>query len=143
MNNILLLTIPGSLFPSGSPEGKQRARQGGGHFYDPQAAMMEKIKRHVRLQLPKDFQIIPKNIPVIANNTFFMAIPKSRQKKNWEEFYSNEDVPHIEKPDRDNGDKLVLDFLSKIIFADDKQVYDGRIQKYYSLNPRVEIEIIY
>lgn len=142
-NNILNILIPGSLYDSGSPEGKQRARQGKGHFYNPQKDMMDKMRIYVKTQLPENFMMIKKNVPVIVNNNFFMAIPKIRQKGDWKEFYKNEDIPHLEKSDRDNLDKTLLDICSKIIFADDKQIYDGRIQKYYSLNPRAEIEIIY
>lgn len=143
MDNILNIIIPGSLYISGSPEGKQRARQGKGHFYNPQQALMNKMKLYIKNQLPENFVPISKHIPISVNNIFFMKIPKVRQKSGWKEFYQNDNVPYIEKPDRDNLDKYILDVCSKVIFADDKQIYDGRIQKYYSLDPRVEIEIIY
>ena len=37
---------------------------------------------------------------------------------------------HVEKPDRDNLDKAVLDALKGITWRDDCQICDGRIQKW-------------
>jgi len=39
-------------------------------------------------------------------------------------------VRHIKKPDRDNCDKSVMDALKGIVWVDDCQVCDGRIQKW-------------
>lgn len=53
-------------------------------------------------------------------------------------------LPHTKKPDRDNIDKAILDSLKGIVFADDKQVCDGRIQKVIAAGdeqPHVEVII--
>lgn len=39
---------------------------------------------------------------------------------------------HVQKPDRDNCDKAILDSLNGIVFADDCQVCDGRIEKWHA-----------
>lgn len=39
-------------------------------------------------------------------------------------------VPHVAKPDRDNLDKAVMDALKGLVWLDDCQVCDGRIQKW-------------
>jgi Holliday junction resolvase RusA-like endonuclease len=51
-------------------------------------------------------------------------------------------IYHIAKPDRDNLDKAILDAMKGIIFADDKQVCRGMIEKVYAAvdeQPHVEI----
>lgn len=47
----------------------------------------------------------------------------------------------ITKPDVDNYAKGIKDALNKIIWKDDSQVVDLRVQKFYSKNPRVEIRV--
>ena len=51
---------------------------------------------------------------------------------------------HIEKPDRDNLDKAVLDSLKGIMWRDDCQICDGRIQKWRASGdeqPHVKVTI--
>ncbi len=51
---------------------------------------------------------------------------------------------HVVKPDRDNVDKAVLDSLKGLLFVDDSQVCDGRIEKWRASGdeqPHVEITI--
>lgn len=53
-------------------------------------------------------------------------------------------VLHVKKPDRDNLDKSVLDALKGIIWIDDCQACDGRIQKFIAAGdeqPHVEVTI--
>ena len=45
------------------------------------------------------------------------------------------------KPDWDNVGKIVCDALNGVAFHDDAQIVDGRTVKYYSDQPRVEVEI--
>lgn len=47
--------------------------------------------------------------------------------------------PH--KSDWDNIGKLPSDALNGIAYIDDGQIVDGRVRKYYSARPRIEIEI--
>lgn len=45
------------------------------------------------------------------------------------------------KPDADNIAKVVLDALNNICYKDDTQVVELIVNKYYSLEPRVEVII--
>jgi Holliday junction resolvase RusA-like endonuclease len=138
MQTIINLTI------QGKPHAKQRARTGKyGNFYNPSAGDMKLMLIEVKKQLPEGFIMITKGIPVIVNNIFFFEPTKSESTKKFLKLIENDDYPYIKKPDRDNLDKFVLDCLSEEVFYDDNQVYDGRITKYYSMNPRIEIEIIF
>ncbi|WP_102411379.1 RusA family crossover junction endodeoxyribonuclease [Beduinella massiliensis] len=51
------------------------------------------------------------------------------------------DIRPAVKPDADNILKLVLDALNGIAYADDRQIVEASIEKWYALTPRVEIEI--
>lgn len=51
-------------------------------------------------------------------------------------------MPHCKKPDLSNLIKLIEDALNKVAYRDDSQIfrYDDP-GKYYSLRPRLEIEV--
>lgn len=130
--NILNITIPGK------PIAKQRARKGAYNiWYNPQADIMNSIKRTMKYQLPDNFKMIPKNIPVQINLIFCFNPTKSQKK-------INEFEPYIKKPDIDNLSKFILDIMSKIIFHDDNQCYCQGAEKRYTLkNARTEVEVIW
>lgn len=72
-------------------------------------------------------------------NAYF-PIPKSTPKKKLFQFLQNIFRP-IKKPDIDNILKIIMDGLNGIAYEDDKQVVSVRVNKYYSTEPRVEVEI--
>jgi Holliday junction resolvase RusA-like endonuclease len=78
--------------------------------------------------------------PVRLWVTAYFPIPK-RTPKELRAVMETETVwyPHVS--DWDNLGKLPSDALNGIAYKDDGQVVDGRVRKYYSPNPRVEIEI--
>lgn len=135
MNNSITIVIPGK------PKGKQRARKGGRHWYNPQKEKMQVDKRLIESQLPEGFVMIPKKTPVLVDVFFFFEPAKAQKTKKFIALIKNENYPYLKKIDRDNGDKYALDCMSKLVFYDDNQVFGGSIFKYYSLNPRTEIEI--
>ena len=45
------------------------------------------------------------------------------------------------KPDADNIGKLVADAMNGIVYADDAQVSDCRVQKIYGLRDRIVVEV--
>jgi Holliday junction resolvase RusA-like endonuclease len=49
--------------------------------------------------------------------------------------------PHIIKPDCDNLAKFTLDVMSDIVYADDSCVFDLKINKTYSDEPKTIIKI--
>lgn len=52
-------------------------------------------------------------------------------------------VEFIKTPDFDNLGKSYCDMQNAITFLDDSLIIDGRIRKFYSLKPRVEVDIKY
>ena len=71
---------------------------------------------------------------------FYFPIPKSISKKQREKMLSEKE-PHLKKSDLDNCIKCVTDAIQGVAFDDDKQIYKITAEKYYSDNPRVEIEL--
>lgn len=138
MNNSLKIII------AGQPQAKQRSRKGvHNNWYNPQADEMESVKKQIKRQLPEEFIMIGKKIPVIVNSYFFFYPAKTYATKKFLKEIEDDDIPHVKKKDRDNLDKFFLDCMSGIMFYDDCQVYGGEIFKYWSSNPRTEIEVMW
>ena len=70
----------------------------------------------------------------------FFPIPASATKRFRMEC-AHEDKPVVKKPDFDNIAKIICDALNEIAFKDDSQVYDCRVQKFYSETPRTVVTI--
>jgi len=51
--------------------------------------------------------------------------------------------PPIDKPDWDNAGKKYSDMYNHTIWLDDALVFSGTVNKYYSIKPRVEIQLKY
>jgi Holliday junction resolvase RusA-like endonuclease len=75
-------------------------------------------------------------VPLRVDIDAYFPYPKSMSKKNRELTRY-----HINKPDKDNLEKLVLDALNGVIYKDDSCVCSGLTQKFYSETPRIEIRI--
>ena len=138
MKNILKFTI------QGKPTPKKRARKGAyGNWYNPISGDMSTVLKELKKQIPIDFEMIEKNIPVEVNFLFFFEPAKSQQTKKFIKQMNNELVPFLKKADLDNLWKFYTDLMSDVIYYDDNQIYKSFKEKYYSENPRTEIEIIW
>lgn len=70
--------------------------------------------------------------PLRVDLTFYLPRPKAHYRSNGE-LKPNAPIFCESKPDRDNADKAVLDALGDLgLFADDKQVCQGWIEKRYA-----------
>lgn len=77
-----------------------------------------------------------------AKVRFYIKPPQyiSKVKKN-QQALLDEVIPVDKKPDIDNYEKALYDSMSGIVFKDDGQIAMHNVGKFYSLNPRVEVEI--
>ncbi len=77
-----------------------------------------------------------------ARLRFYIKPPQyiSKVKKN-QQALLDEVMPVDKKPDIDNYEKALYDSMSGIVFKDDGQVAMHDVGKFYSLNPRIEVEI--
>jgi len=74
---------------------------------------------------------------VFVRATF--QIPKSWTKKKKLQAERREIYP--KRPDADNVAKIALDALNGVIFEDDDQVYDLRVNKSYGNDPSLSVTI--
>lgn len=70
----------------------------------------------------------------------FFSIPKSVSHKKAALMECGVIRP-TKKPDADNILKIIADALNKVAYDDDSQIVSATVEKYYSNQPRVEIEI--
>jgi Holliday junction resolvase RusA-like endonuclease len=70
----------------------------------------------------------------------YKAIPNSWSNKKKEKAREGHLRP-VTKPDCDNYAKIVLDACNKIIWNDDSQIVELVVRKWYSDNPRIEVEV--
>lgn len=70
----------------------------------------------------------------------YFKIPSSFSKKKLKQIEDGALYP-VKKPDCDNIAKTILDALNGRAYEDDKQVIILQVEKYYSTEPRVEVEI--
>lgn len=77
-----------------------------------------------------------------AKLRFYIKPPQyiSKVKKN-QQALLDEIIPVGKKPDIDNYEKALYDSMSGIVFQDDGQIALHDVGKFYSLNPRIEVEI--
>ena len=130
----------------GEPMAKQSVRIGkNGHAFQPKVKT-DKVKDYqsqIRKQLPKDF--VRFETAVFIKKLHFMFSPlKSFHKekgkmdaiRNGKKYYKNS------RPDMDNLQKLVLDSMSEIVFADDGIIVGFEdMKKYYGIGGCVIIEL--
>ncbi len=83
---------------------------------------------------------LPIEGPVDVRALVYIAIPDSFSKKKKAHALEGVIRPCV-KPDSDNFLKSCLDGLNAIVIADDKQAVDCHVHKFYSMKPRMRIEV--
>lgn len=120
--------------------GKERVRfsRATGHAFTPERTVNYESRLALAAQQVMDGRALlegPLEVDIIA----YMPIAVSKPKKFQAAARAGEIRP-TKKPDYDNFAK-VLDALNLIVWVDDSQVVDGRIRKYYSDSPRMEVRV--
>lgn len=127
------------LLISDVPKASKRPRKGKYSFYVPDACKNKKeIQEAIKEQLPDDF-IKGESEVYIDIKCYIKTI--SGFSKLDKELAEDGHIRPITKPDVDNYMKTYLDAFNGYLWMDDGQVVDARLRKYYSENPRVEINI--
>ena len=73
-----------------------------------------------------DLSMVPEGCAVHLETTFTFAFPKSWSKKRKMGLASG---LHTQKPDKDNLNKMIMDGMTGIVYADDCQVASGQQHK--------------
>ena len=136
---MIRFTVPGK------PQGKARARtvynpkQKRSYSYTPDNTVLYEnlIKtRYLEVTDKKYENKEPLHVTIRA----FYEPPKSVSKKRMELMLAGYEKP-CKKPDIDNIAKVILDALNDVAYHDDTQVISLCMQKKYSKEARVEVEI--
>lgn len=80
------------------------------------------------------------NIPLSLHIKSYHKIPKNTSKKQKALMLSG-DIRPTKTPDADNIIKIICDALNGVAYYDDKQVVEVSIHKFYSDEPRADVEI--
>lgn len=133
---MIRLTIPIEPVEQARP---RATRMGAGiRIYDP--PKVSKYKRAIAKQARLLYDGEPLDGPLKVHLKFYRHIQKSVSKKEYALRASGAHRPTV-KPDVDNYVKSTLDGLNGLLWADDNQIVDLIASKFYSDNPRVEIEV--
>lgn len=129
---MIRLTIPGK------PRGKGRPRTSRGVIYTPPKTREYEqfIQQMYMLQAKGQRVDGPFSVSVRA----YYPIPKSASKAKRARMLSGETRPVV-KPDLDNVVKIVTDALNGLAYLDDNRMVEVQAEKFYSDDPRVEVQI--
>lgn len=124
------------------PQQQERPRATGrGKFirvYDPPKTA--KFKRELKQLATEMYHDAPLEGEIYLKVAFYRKIQKSISKKEHDKRASGEHRP-IVKADLSNYLKSFEDALNGVLWKDDAMIVHEEIDKYYSDNPRIEVEI--
>lgn len=133
---MIRITIKGTPVPQGRPKFARR-----GSFvtaYDPKPS--KDYKELVKAQALVQYQESPLEGALSCTVTIYRPIQQSGSKRQKLLKQRGQIRPTV-KGDVDNYFKAVTDPLTGIAWVDDAQIVDAHIHKFYSDDPRVEVEI--
>lgn len=136
MKITVIFVVPGEPVAQGRP----RFRRVGNHVstYDPK--MSKDYKKTVQAYAKMAYGLPPISNAVQLTVNVYKSIPKSFSKAKRESAMSGELRPSV-KPDWDNYAKGVADALNGIVYADDGLVVTAMVNKWYAVNPRIEVMV--
>lgn len=132
---------------AGKPVGKQRPRVGVvqtaagrafGHLYTPKETRVQEAALRYEAQRAMAGRAPIEGACVVLIVQVFRP-PASWSKRKTAEAIAGVLRPEV-KPDWDNIAKTT-DALNEIVFADDKQIVDGRVVKWYGPEPYMEVTV--
>ncbi len=124
---------------AGAPMGKERVRvTRTGHAYTPERTVNYESRLAYAAQQAMNGRPLFEG-PLAVRVAAYLPISPSWTKKRQAAARTGQERP-VQKPDWDNFGKI-LDALNLIVWADDSQIVNGSVEKHYSDNPRMEIEV--
>jgi Holliday junction resolvase RusA-like endonuclease len=119
--------------------GKERVRMTRqGHAYTPERT----VNYESRLALAAQQVMAGRALldgPLEVSVEAHMPVAESKPKK-WRAAALAGEIRPVKKPDWDNFGKI-LDALNLVVWVDDSQIVEGRVRKFYSDQPRMEIHV--
>lgn len=120
------ITFRVASIPVAQPRTRATSIHGHARAYQPKGGPIAAFKASVRYAACEQFSGAPLDGPLRVDAVFVFPRTKGQ-------IWKTKPMPrirHSKKPDRDNLDKAVLDSLSGLLWKDDAQVCDGRIEKW-------------
>lgn len=130
------ITIEGKPHPQLRPRATRTGKSI--RLYDPKTTT--DYKNLVKWTAKQQWKQKPLECPLVVELDIYRQIPKSASKKR-RKLMNERVIRPVVKPDIDNYSKGILDSLNGIVYKDDSQVVSLIANKYYSDNPRVEINV--
>ena len=126
----------------GEPVGKARPRfsRRSGTVYTP-SATKKKEQEIEKAWRSGGYMMFPKDVYLRVKIEAFFSIPKAFSKAKHAMAIDGILKP-AKKPDADNILKLGLDALNGVAYADDKQIVECEVKKYYGEEPCVYVKLI-
>jgi Holliday junction resolvase RusA-like endonuclease len=122
----------------GEPKGKARPRVvKSGYAYTPKETV--NYENYVKWCFRESGQEMLDGM-IEAEIRAYFQIPKSVS-KNKAILMRSGDIRPTKKPDIDNIVKAILDSLNGIAYRDDSMIVTATVKKYFSDNPRVEVDL--
>lgn len=133
---MIRLTIPGEPVAQGRPRFSRRGKYVS--TYDPPKS--RGYKEYIKQIARQELHIEPLTGSIRINVKVYRGIQKSGSKLTRRKKQDGIIRPTV-KPDTDNYYKAVSDALTGILWEDDNQIVEIHVGKWYSDQPRVEIEV--
>lgn len=122
----------------GEPCAKQRPRLGKYRTYTPEKTVnYETLVKQLYIMEHRGKRL---EGALKLNVDAFFSIPKSTSKAKREKMLQGVIRP-TKRPDWDNIGKIISDALNGLAYHDDSQIVAATVGKWYSTEPRVEVEI--
>lgn len=129
-----------SFISYGEPVSKERPRGGKFAFYTPRKTKDAEFKIAVDYKMQCGKMFLEKGIPIELRVKLYHGIPKSDTIKVKQQKEKGEIRPMIRR-DADNCLKTIMDALNKIAYDDDSQIVKIVCERWYSNEPRIEVEV--
>lgn len=88
-----------------------------------------------------NIDIYPVGIDIENKNNHFINLNLADYGRLFGDTKLFDELDKLPKPDIDNYEKALYDSMSGIVFQDDGQIALHTVGKFYSLNPRIEVEV--
>ncbi|WP_079708105.1 RusA family crossover junction endodeoxyribonuclease [Paraliobacillus ryukyuensis] len=134
---MIKFTIPGEPVAQGRPRAG-KTKYGKTVLYDPRKS--KNYKQYIKLVASQHVPHKQIEGQISMHLKIYRQIPKSMTKKLRKASIDEIHRPTT-KPDCSNIAKGIEDALNGMIYKDDSQIVDLHVSKFYSENPRVEVEI--
>ena len=128
--------------PKAAP--RPKVNRASNHMYDPGQKDKKMLKSYIIEQLEDIEDFVISEGEIHATLKIYIPMIKSiRDSKVKRYLAESGKLRPLTRPDMDNYEKTVYDAINGVVFVDDSQIIKVDAEKFYSIIPRIEINIKY